>query len=148
MTCVGLRLLVQVFHRVYRGIVDHHFVVEMWTRRLAGHSDGTNNLSAFYFLAHDDKNLAQMPVFGRQTKSVIYHDRITVAGIEPRLQDDAIAATLNSSAERGRDIYSRMEDAFPTEWIQALAKARRDLPSNRPEGGHRFTPQIRAGEDP
>ena len=99
--CVGLRLLVQVFHRVYRGIVDNHFVVQMWTRRLAGHSHGANNLSAFYFLAHDDKNLAEMPVLGRHPKSVIHHNRVTVTGIPPRLQDDAITASLNSRAVRG-----------------------------------------------
>jgi len=102
----GLPLLVQVLHRVYRGIVDNHFVMQMWTRGPAGHSHGANNLPAFYFLAHDDKNLAEMPVFGRHPKPVIHHDCVTVAGIEPRLQDDAVTPGLHSSAVRGANIHS------------------------------------------
>src|SRR5271157_5915268 len=147
-TCGGLRLLVQIFHRIYRGIVDNHFIVQMRTRRLAGHPHGTNNLPAFYFLAYDDKDLAEMPVFSCHPKSVIHHDRVTVTGIEPRLQHDAISARLNSGAVWGGNIHSRMEAAFTTERIQALAKTRRDSPPNRPDRGHSFMPQIRAREEP
>ena len=102
--CAGLRLLVQVFHRVYGGIVDNHFVVQMWTRRLAGHSHGANDLPALYFLAHDDKNLAEMPVLGRHPISVIHDDLVTVAGIPPRLQDDAITRRTQLGCRNGARI--------------------------------------------
>ena len=80
----------------------------MWTRRSAGHSHGANNLPAFYFLAHDNKDLAEVPVFGRYPISVIHDNLVTVAGIPPRLHDNAIPVRV----QRGLRIGIIIADDF------------------------------------
>ena len=86
---LGLGLLVQVLHRVYRGIVDEHFVMEVGTGGHTRQSHGANNLSAFDLLPHNDRNLAEVTILGHNAESVVNDDFVAVAVIPTCVQDHA-----------------------------------------------------------
>jgi len=47
----ALQLLPQEFRRIDPGVIYHHFVMEMWTRRPAGHAHRADHLSTLNLLA-------------------------------------------------------------------------------------------------
>ena len=75
----------------------------------------------------------KMRVPGGNAKSVIDEYHAAIAGVLPRIEDNAVGRGVHGRAVIGADVNARVERTFTRERVEPLAKAIRDVAENRPD---------------
>src|SRR5436309_13741433 len=96
----------------------------MWASGSAGDPDSPNNLSASDLLTRHDVDLAQVAIFGRDPRSVVYQDGVAVSCVWPGGHHDPVCGSLHCGADGRGDVHAGVEGPFATQRIKALPEAR------------------------
>jgi len=94
----------QVLRGVNRRLVNAHFIMEVRPRRLASHTDRSDNLAFLDFLSANDINPPEVSVLSCDAISMVHKDLVPITGLTFREQNDAVGGYLNFGAGRCRDV--------------------------------------------
>src|SRR2546421_12704824 len=93
----------QVLVRIYRSIVDAHFIVKMGPGRAATQTNVAYRIATLYTLAGNDSEIRKMPEAGRNAVAVIDNNGASVSAQEIREDHGPIGRRDQRRSERGRN---------------------------------------------
>ena len=87
-------------HKVIVDRIDYltfymNFIMQVRACTLSRTAYPANNFTAYHLLADLSTEITQMRVYGLITKSMIYHNPITISGLPPHLYHRTISCGIN-----------------------------------------------------
>src|SRR5256714_4634464 len=123
----------QVFMRIYRSIVDAHFVVEVWSGAAAGIANIADGIAAMNVFSGEDRNALHMSIACSDAMAMVENYSASISAHEIGEGHRGIRRGHDRLPNGRSNINAGMECALTIKRIDAFAKSCRNRALDRPQ---------------
>src|SRR2546423_6256890 len=123
----------QVFMRIYRSIVDAHFVVEVWSSAAAGIANIADSIAAMNAFAGEDRDALHMSIACSDAMAMVENYSASVSAHEIGKRHGGVRGGHDRLPNGRSNINAGMECAFTVKRIYAFTKSCRNRAFHRPQ---------------
>jgi hypothetical protein len=127
----------KVIARIYRAVIQPHFVMKVRGRRAAGRSDVADDIISANMLSDMDVESRKVSMTCRQAIAMVDDNQVSIRCLPLCVNHDSVSGGAHLSSIKCRNIQSEVQFGAAAKRIDAVTITTGNVPLHRPDGGDR-----------